>query len=59
MRMLLMLIIGIAVVGGILYVTLGQQNGMQAQVKGSTQSAQDAAAAYKANQEKMMKDLGQ
>lgn len=59
MKMLLMLIVGLGVAGVIAYFTLGQNQGMKANVDKSTTSAQDAADAYKANQAKMMKELGQ
>ena len=59
MRALLMLLIGLAVLGGLVYYVYGgQMNGAQAPTEKAA-PAKNAADAYKANQEKMMRELGQ
>lgn len=59
MRFFIMTIITLAVAGGIAYIFLDQQKNTQVKIEGAQQSAQEKADAYKANQAKMMKELGQ
>jgi CHASE3 domain sensor protein len=59
MKFILMLIIGLAVAGVVLYMFLGQQKMVQQKATESTTSAQDAANAYRENQAKMMKEIQQ
>ncbi len=59
MRILLLLLVALAVGGGVFYVMSGQQQATLVKVQDSQNSAQDKADAYKKNQEDMMKQLGQ
>ncbi len=59
MRMLVMLVIGLAVAGTVAFFFLQQQENVQVEVQESQNAAQKAADAYKKNQADMMKKLEQ
>lgn len=55
----MMIVIGLAIGGGIWYMTMSNQAGLQEETQEATNEAQDAADAYKAKQAEMMKQLEQ
>ncbi len=59
MRILVMTLIALGIGGGMYYVMFSNQGSMKEQVHTAEDSAQKAAAAYKKNQEDMMKQMGQ
>ena len=59
MRMMLMLLLGLAIGGAMLYFFSTNQLNMQAEVMQKQSAAQEKADAYRKNQEKMMKELQQ
>ncbi|UPA22419.1 hypothetical protein K8942_05215 [Candidatus Peribacteria bacterium] len=59
MRFLMLIGIGLIIAGGIYYVVIKQQEGVQQNVETAQQEAMKQADAYKENQAKMMRELGQ
>lgn len=59
MRLLIMIIIGLGVGGAMYFFMIKEQKGVEVKVKEAQMEAQVKADAYKANQAKMMKELGQ
>ncbi len=59
MRILLILVIGLAIAGVVLYFFMGSQLQMQSNIQQQESSAQGAADAYKKSQQDMMRQLEQ